>query len=278
MTDLKMTQRPGFSGALNSTIIKRVEFLSKEVNEPNLMSKFPHLSDASWRRPLKKVSADHFGEYIDHTVLKANATKGEVEKLCAEAKAHHFKAVCVNGYYVSLAKAQLKGTDIGVACVVGFPLGQMTSAVKAAEAQAAIQDGATEIDMVMNVGAMVEKDYKAVLQDIRAVKAACGSTAALKVIFETCLLKEEDIIDACILSVAAGAEFVKTSTGFSTGGATPEAIDIMLAVVGNAASVKASGGVRDVVSVSQYISVGVQRIGTSSGIAIVTGASGSTGY
>lgn len=280
MADFQMTTRPGYTGALNATIMERIAVMSKAIGNDKLLEKFPHLSvtDGSWRKPVGKLSAADLGSFIDHTVLKANATKEDIKKLCDEAKAHNFKAVCVNGYYVAQAKQHLAGTKIGLASVVGFPLGQMTTASKASEAAEAVKLGANEIDMVMNVGAMKDKDYKAVFEDIKQVRAACGSTAILKVIFETCLLTPEEIIDAAILSVAAGAEYVKTSTGFSTGGATPEAIDAMLAVVGNAALVKASGGVRDLSAASQYVSVGVMRIGTSSGIAIVSGSAGTTGY
>lgn len=280
MSDFKMTERPGYTGALNDKIKERVSAMGAAIGVPDLLKKFPHLEvkDGSWRKPVGNLSAPKLGAYIDHTVLKANATKADVEKVCEEAKKHHFKAVCVNGYYVALAKKLVSGSGVRVASVVGFPLGQMTTASKAAEAAEAVRLGADEIDMVMNVGAMKDKDYKAVFEDIKALKAACDATALLKVIFETCLLSDEEIIDAAVLSVAAGADFVKTSTGFSTGGATPEAIDMMLAVVGNAALVKASGGVRDLSASTQYVSVGVQRIGTSSGVAIVSGGAGTSHY
>eukprot|EP00796_Vickermania_ingenoplastis_P010855 gene10855-7521_t len=279
MTDFKMTERPGYTGMLNKKIEDRVGVMAEAIGDSELHKKFPHLSAKdSWRKPCRTLSAAQLADYIDHTVLKANATKAEIETLCEEAKQHHFKAVCVNGFYVPLVSKLLQGTAVRIACVVGFPLGQMTSGMKAAEAAQAVKDGAHEIDMVLNVGAMKDRDYQTVFDDIQRVKTACGPSVTLKVIFETCLLDEEQIIDASILSVAAGAEFVKTSTGFSTGGATPEAIDCMLAAVGNAASVKASGGVRDLNAASQYVAVGVDRIGTSSGVAIVTGGSGTTGY
>lgn len=280
MTDFNMKNRDGYKGLLNKKIEERCAVLSIAIGEPHLQQKFPHLSQSvtSWKKEVGPITGPGLAEYIDHTVLKANATKEDITKLCEEAKKHNFKAVCVNGYYVSLCKQLLESTSILIACVVGFPLGQMTSYSKAAEAAEAIKLGATEIDMVMNVGAMKEKNYKGVYDDIKAVKEACGAKALLKVIFETCLLTEEEIIDASILSIAAGAEFIKTSTGFSTRGATPEAIDIMLAVAGNMASVKASGGVRDPSSAQQYVMAGVKRIGTSSGIAIVAGGASSSGY
>lgn len=277
LMSFQMTTRPGYTGALTATIAERIEVMGAAIHMPDLKSKFPHLSAdvTTWR---VSREAENLAAFIDHTVLKANAQVADVETLCEEAKKYQFKAVCVNGYYVEKCKGLLAGTNIGLACVVGFPLGQMTSAMKAAEAADAISHGATEIDMVMNVGAMKDKNYQAVYEDIKAVKTACGPQVVLKVIFETCLLTEEQILDASILSVAAGAEYVKTSTGFSTGGATPEAIDIMLAVVGKSAKVKASGGVRDRDASQQYVSIGVERIGTSSGIAIVTGGAGGSGY
>lgn len=280
MADFSMKNRDGYNGALNTKIQERCAVLSSAIQMPDLLHKFPHLSQplSSWKKEVGSITGSSLAEYIDHTVLKASTTTEDITKLCEEAKQHHFKAVCVNGYYVPLVKQLLVNTPVLVACVVGFPLGQMTSFSKAAEAAEAIKLGANEIDMVMNVGAIKEKNYLAVYEDIKEVKNACGSKALLKVIFETCLLSDEEIIDASVLSIAAGAEFIKTSTGFSTGGATPEAIDIMLAVAGNVASVKASGGVRDPSSAQQYVAAGVKRIGTSSGVAIVTGGSGSSGY
>lgn len=278
MSNFHMMDREGYKGALNKKIEERITVISAAIHEPNLIQKFPHLSQpvSAWRKDVGNVSGAMLRNYLDHTILKANATKEDIVKLCDEAKENSFKAVCVNGYYASLAKKLLEKTSVLTACVVGFPLGQMTSHSKAAEAAELIQLGVNEIDMVMNVGALKDNDYKAVYDDIKAVKDACSSKAILKVILETCLLNRDEIIDASILSVAAGAEFVKTSTGFSTGGATPEAIDTMLAVVGNTASVKASGGVKDNSTAAQYISVGVKRIGTSSGIAIVEGHSSAT--
>lgn len=273
MSDFHMMDREGYKGALNKKIKERIAVVSEAIQEPNLIQKFPHLSQpvSSWKKEVGKITGVALGAYLDHTVLKANATKEDIVKLCVEAKQHNFKAVCVNGYYASLAKQLLENTPVLTACVVGFPLGQMTSHSKASEAAEVLKFGVNEIDMVMNVGAMKDNDYKAVYNDIKVVKEACGTKTILKVILETCLLTQEEIIDASILSVAAGAEFVKTSTGFSTGGATPEAIDTMLAVVGNAASVKASGGVKDNSTAVQYVSAGVKRIGTSSSIGIVAG-------
>lgn len=271
MTDHRMLARPGYTGQLNETILSRVSFFAKELNLPDLAEKFPHLrvKDGSWRTP---APGGPLGQFIDHTQLKANATRAEIVQLCSEAKANRFKAVCVNGSNVALCKELLKGSGVQVACVVGFPLGQMTSAMKAVETKEAILSGADDIDMVINVGQLKDKNYTYVYEDVKAVVDVCSPTKTVsKVIFETCLLTQEEIIDCAIICVAAGASFVKTSTGFSTAGSTPEVVDIMLAVVGSAALVKAAGGVRDRSTAQQYVDAGVRRIGTSSGIAIVQG-------
>ncbi|KPA83731.1 putative mitochondrial deoxyribose-phosphate aldolase [Leptomonas pyrrhocoris] len=271
MTDLHMTARPGYTGQLNGKILERIRFLSKELDLPNLEDKFPHLkvTDGSWRKPVP-VNAN-LADYIDHTQLKADANDAAIAQLCDEAKKFHFKAVCVNGCNVARCAKLLKGSGVHVACVCGFPLGQMTSTMKAAEAKEEVEQGAHDVDMVINIGKMKSKDYRYVFEDIKAVCDVCTAGKAVsKVILETCLLTEEEIIDGCILCVAAGATFVKTSTGFSTRGSTPEVVDIMLAVVGNAALMKAAGGVRDRSTAAQYVSAGVSRIGTSSGMGIVS--------
>ncbi|KPI85391.1 putative deoxyribose-phosphate aldolase [Leptomonas seymouri] len=271
MTDLHMTSRPGYTGQLNGKILERIRFLSKELGLPNLESKFPHLkvTDGSWRKPVPANA--NLADYIDHTQLRADADDASIVLLCDEAKKFHFKAVCVNGCRVAECAKLLKGSGVQVACVSGFPLGQMTPSMKAAETREEIQHGAHDVDMVINVGKMKSKAYRYVFEDIKAVCDVCNAAKAVsKVILETCLLTEEEIIDGCILCVAAGATFVKTSTGFSTSGSTPEVVDIMLAVVGNAALVKAAGGVRDRSTAEQYVRAGVSRIGTSSGITIVS--------
>lgn len=207
-------------------------------------------------------------KYIDHTILKPDATPDNVKKLCDEAKEHGFKSVCVNGCNVKLVAEQLAGTDVDTCAVVGFPLGAMDSRAKAFEVQQCVEDGADEIDMVINVGAAKSGNWNLVLSDIKAVcDAAPGKV--VKVIIETCLLTDDEKIKACELAKQAGATFVKTSTGFSTGGATVEDIALMRKTVGAEMGVKASGGVRSKQVALQMIEAGATRIGTSSGIEIV---------
>ena len=217
-------------------------------------------------------------KFIDHTILKATATKEDVKKLCDEAKEYGFYSVCVNGANVEYAYSQVKDSDVKVAAVVGFPLGAMAKDVKVFEAKKAIEDGASEIDMVINIGALKDKHYDLVENEIRKIKEAIGSNV-LKVIIETCYLTDDEKVKACELSVNAKADFVKTSTGFGTGGATFEDVELMKKTVGDKAEVKASGGVKDLETAKKYIELGATRLGTSSGIAIVTGLeSGKTGY
>lgn len=204
---------------------------------------------------------------FDHTILKADATKEAVLKICHEAKEYHFMSVCVNSYYTSLVAKELLGSDVKVCTVVGFPLGQMSTAAKAAETKLAVADGAQEIDMVINVGALKDKEYEVVLADIKAVKEACGE-ALLKVIIETCLLTDEEKVKACELSVEAGADYVKTSTGFSTGGAEPLDVALMRRTVGDALGVKASGGIRDKETAEKMVLAGASRLGTSATVSI----------
>ena len=216
-------------------------------------------------------------KYIDHTLLKATATISEIETLCKEAITYNFFSVCVNSAYVSHAKRFLKGTDINVCSVVGFPLGMMSTRSKVFETEQAIADGANEIDMVINVGLLKSGEVDKVREEIVLIKKACGNRV-LKVILETCYLTDDEKRLACKLSVEAGADFVKTSTGFGTGGATPEDVVLMKDVVSGKAKIKASGGVRDFQTAKKYIDLGVERIGTSNGIAIVTGGESSSGY
>ncbi len=208
--------------------------------------------------------------YIDHTLLKADATKEQIEGLCSEAKEFKFASVCVNPAYVSLAGELLKGDSVKVCTVIGFPLGASATKVKAFETARAVEDGAQEIDMVINLGALKSQDYSTVEEDIRAVvQAAQGNL--VKVIIETCLLTQEEKEIACLLSKKAGANYVKTSTGFSTGGALVEDVQLMRSVVGDKMGVKASGAVRDLKTAKAMIAAGATRIGTSSGISIVKG-------
>lgn len=208
---------------------------------------------------------------IDHTLLKPEATPAQIEKLCAEAAEYHFASVCVNPVYIPLAARLLKGTGVKVCCVVGFPLGAIAPEQKAAEAASCAAMGAEELDMVIHVGAAKAGDWALVQRDIEGVvKAAAGHT--VKVIIETCLLTDEEKVKACEVAKAAGAHFVKTSTGFSTGGATTHDIALMRKTVGPKMGVKASGGIRDYETAMAMIEAGANRIGASAGIAIVEAA------
>jgi len=207
-------------------------------------------------------------KYIDHTILKATASSADVQKLCEEAIEHEFYSVCVNGCYVADAKHLLQGTDVKVAAVVGFPLGAMTTVSKVFEAKEAIENGASEIDMVINVAKLKDGEFDYVENEIRLIKEAIGNNV-LKVIIETCYLTDEEKVKACELSLVAKADYVKTSTGFGTGGATYEDVKLMKSVVGDNAKVKASGGVRDKETAQKYVDLGAERLGTSSGIEIV---------
>ena len=208
---------------------------------------------------------------FDHTILKADATKEDVKKVCEEAMAYSFCSVCVNSYYVPYVAELLHGSDVKICTVVGFPLGAMSTRAKALEAKIAVMDGADEVDMVINIGALKDKDYDVVLEDIKAVKEACGN-ALLKVIIETCLLTDEEKIKACELSKEANADFVKTSTGFSTAGAKVEDIRLMRDTVGNDMGVKASGGIHDKEFANALVEAGASRLGTSATIKIVESA------
>lgn len=208
---------------------------------------------------------------IDHTLLKPDSSKEAVSLLCEEAKKYEFAAICVNPYYISLCKELLKDTSVKIATVVGFPLGASTKETKAFETLDAIKKGAQEIDMVINIGALKDKDYDVVLDDIKAVVEAARDKAIVKVILETCLLTDDEKKKACEISLEVGAHFVKTSTGFSTGGATIEDVKLMKSIVGNKMEVKASGGIRDLETAKKMIEAGATRLGTSSGIKIVEG-------
>lgn len=212
----------------------------------------------------------HLSSYIDHTLLKATATKSAIIQLCNEAKQYQFHAVCVNSCYVTLAKNQLKNSEVSVCCVVGFPLGAMSTQAKVAETKQALKDGADEIDIVLNIGLLKSKDFDAVGKDIEAVKKRMPHQI-LKVILETCYLEDLEIINASKLAVQSGADFLKTSTGFGTGGATFHDINLMKSVANGNVRIKASGGIKDYQTALEYINLGVERLGTSSGIAIVTG-------
>ncbi|MDF2038673.1 deoxyribose-phosphate aldolase [Cytobacillus oceanisediminis] len=221
---------------------------------------------------------NNVAKMIDHTLLKADATKDQIEKICAEAKEYNFASVCVNPAWVKLSSGLLNGTEVKVCTVIGFPLGASTPETKAFETKNAIENGATEVDMVINIGALKGGDNELVERDIRAVVDAAKGKALTKVIIETCLLTEEEKVRACELSVKAGADFVKTSTGFSTGGATAEDIALMRKTVGPEIGVKASGGVRSAEDAQKMIDAGATRIGASSGAAIVNGLTSDSDY
>lgn len=215
-----------------------------------------------------------FSKYFDHTILKADATGVDVRRICAEAKEYDFASVCVNSYYTPLVAEELKDTDVKVCTVIGFPLGAMSTLGKKLETVDAIENGADEVDMVINVGALKAGDYEEVLYDIKEVKDACvhnpvWKEACLKVIIETCLLTEEEKLKACELAVKAGADFVKTSTGFSSGGATASDVALMKQAVAGKAWVKASGGIRDLRTAEEMLHAGADRLGTSATVAIM---------
>ena len=215
------------------------------------------------------MTSQELAKTIDHTLLKPDATAAQIRKICDEAKAYRFASVCVNPSRIALVAKELEGTDVTPCCVVGFPLGAIPSESKAAEAAVAVKNGAREIDMVIDIGAAKDGDWARVEADIAAVKAACGE-AKLKVIIETCLLTDDEQVAACQAAVRAGADFVKTSTGFSKGGATVEDVRLMRRTVGPDMGVKAAGGTHNRAEAEAMIQAGANRIGASSGIAIVS--------
>jgi deoxyribose-phosphate aldolase len=222
--------------------------------------------------------ATNVAAMIDHTLLKPEATKNQIETLCQEAKEHNFFSVCVNPTWVSTASDLLTGSSVKVCTVIGFPLGASTPETKAFETKNAIDNGADEVDMVINIGALKDKDDSLVEKDIRAVVEAAQGRALTKVIIETSLLTREEKIRACELSVKAGADYVKTSTGFSTGGATVDDIKLMRQTVGPNIGVKASGGVRNTEDTQKMIEAGATRIGASAGVAILQGLTVTSDY
>lgn len=215
---------------------------------------------------------------IDHTLLKADATKEQIKVLCEEAREYNFASVCVNPTWVKYASELLEGSEVKVCTVIGFPLGATTPETKAFETKDAIANGAHEVDMVINIGALKDKDDELVERDIRAVVVASTGKALSKVIIETSLLTDEEKVRACELAVKAGADYVKTSTGFSTGGATVEDIALMRKTVGPNIGVKASGGVRNTSDAQNVIEAGATRIGASAGVSIVKGLTADSDY
>lgn len=216
------------------------------------------------------MKAEAIASLIDHTILKPETTPAQVRQLCEEALRYKFASACVNPFYVALAVEMVRGSSVKVCTVAGFPLGATTTDAKVFEAQKAMQQGAQEIDMVMNVGALKSGDAGAVEEDIRRVADACRrGNAICKVILENCLLSDEEKIRACKIAVRAGADYVKTSTGFNAGGATAEDVALMRATVGPKIGVKASGGIRTLEDLKKMVAAGATRIGTSSGVKII---------
>lgn len=215
---------------------------------------------------------------IDHTVLKPDAKEEDIRKLCEEAKEYGFATVCVNPCYVPMVKHLLQDSNVGITTVIGFPLGANTITTKTAEAEEAIENGATEVDMVINIGALKDKKYDYVRDEIKAVVHTVNKRAVVKVIIETSLLTDEEKEKACLLAKEAGADFVKTSTGFSGGGATKEDIELMRRTVGDVMGVKASGGVRTRQDAEALIKAGATRIGASASVAIMKGEKSSSSY
>lgn len=226
-----------------------------------------------------KMGQPDLASYIDHTLLKQNATSEQIIQLCAEAKEHHFASVCVNPTHVSLCAELLRDTGVKVCTVIGFPLGANSTETKVFETYDAIQNGAEEIDMVINIGALKSGNFTLVAHDINEIAVACHDGGALlKVIIETCLLTEEEKVIACLLAKQANADYVKTSTGFSTAGATVEDVALMRKVVGPELGVKAAGGVRSQEDAKQMIEAGATRLGASAGIKIIQGETVKSDY
>ena len=218
-------------------------------------------------------------KYIDHTLLKPEATAEQIKILCEEAAKYSFFSVCINPQYISFAKSILAGSDVKICTVIGFPLGSNTTEVKVFETQNAILNGADEIDMVLNIGAVKSKNWQLVERDIeQVVKTAHQSGKLIKVIFETCLLDSDEIIKCCQICSKIGADFVKTSTGFSSGGATLDVVKLMKSNIPSSVAVKASGGVRDTESAKSFIAAGATRLGSSSGVSIMKGLSSASSY
>jgi len=217
-------------------------------------------------------------EYIDHTVLKPEADEAMVKKVCDEAKEYQFASVCVNPSHISLVAKELCGSDVKACCVIGFPLGATLSDVKAFETEKVVGLGAQEVDMVINVGAVKDGNWDLVEADIAAVVEASNKQALVKVIIETCLLTDDEKVKACLAAKAAGADFVKTSTGFSTGGATVADVALMRKTVGSEMGVKASGGVRSYEDAIMMIEAGASRLGASSGVSIMKGLKSDSAY
>ncbi len=242
------------------------------VEESAIFKCLPHLDtdDFQLPEPTPLKSDENLAKYIDHTLLKPNASAASILQICKEAKEHQFATVCVNPCNIELVRDEVQGTNVGVAVVIGFPLGQNKTETKAQEAKDAFASGATEVDMVMNYARLLDGDYKYVFEDVKRVVEASNKDS-VKVIIETSQLKENDVIAASVITVLAGAWYVKTSTGFTGDGAQLETCALMKAVIGDKAKLKASGGIRTREQAIKFIEIGAERIGTSGGIDIVKG-------
>lgn len=259
-------------------IDKITEQVMQKLNEKAAAKNSQNQENNQGKENVLPIPLNELAKYIDHTLLKPDSTAEQYDQLCKEALMYKFKSVCVNSSWVSYVSKLLRGSDILVCSVVGFPLGGMDSRSKAFETQNAIEHGAKEIDMVINIGALKSGNLKLVEEDIRAVRRASRSNTILKVIFETNLLTENEKILACEISKKAGADFVKTSTGFSGGGATVEDVILMRRIVGPNMGVKASGGIRDYNSAVALIRAGANRLGCGASVAIMTGATSKGNY
>jgi len=244
------------------------------IQQPSIGEK---QSNSVSEKEIENIKPEQLARYIDHTLLKPDALESDIIKICKEALEYNFASVCVNPSWVETAYNLLKNSQVKVCTVIGFPLGATYPSIKAIEAREAIERGAGEIDMVLNIGYLKSKKYNEVYEDIKEVKKACGNTL-LKVILETCLLDSDEKIRACELSKKAGADFVKTSTGFSVSGATAEDVALMRRIVGDSLGVKASGGVRDYDGAIKMIKAGANRLGASASVAILKGQYVHTGY
>lgn len=248
-----------------------------EMNQPAVQNLVASGAARIGAAPGTKVDDSHVAQLIDHTLLKADATEEQVRKLCEEARKYTFASVCVNPSNVALAARLLRGSPVKVCTVIGFPLGATTPTAKSIEARDAIANGATEVDMVINVGALKSGDDELVRRDIQAVVDAAKGQALVKVILETALLSDEEKVKASLLAKMAGADFVKTSTGFGPGGATAEDVALMRQTVGPEMGVKASGGIRDLETAQAMVKAGATRIGASASVAIAKGESAPKG-
>jgi len=256
----------------DSELIKRItEEVVRKLKEEESQK-------AGYTEGARVMMPEDLAKYIDHTLLKPEATLEQINRLCDEAVKYKFASVCVNTTWTAQCAKRLRGTGVKVAVVVGFPLGAMSGRSKGFEARHAIEEGANEIDMVINIGALKSRHLNLVEEDIRHVLRVCGRNVILKVIIETALLTGEEKVLACQIAQKAGAHFVKTSTGFSTGGATVEDVSLMRKTVGPKMGLKAAGGIRSYDDAIAMIKAGATRLGTSSGVAIVSGTSGGSAY